>query len=595
MRTVQPPRPTPLGIALIILLLVPVPAAAQGPAPGTSAPLALSGLSATLSAPDAVSLAWDPVADAVAYEVDVSVGGLGLGSAKIARLDAGTTAWEDLAAPAEAELTYRVTATGPDGPLAAAEVGIATGARVPDPVRVTIRPDGDLAGRAIVGPGGGELSVADASGVTYTLSVPPAALASDTELALVPAAATDGWPEDATMLGLVTIEPAGLTFAVPATLTMVVPGGVPDEPVLGFALSGEDGELGLVRPGPLERPDIAWIGGSGMPLRHTTAQAGEVAIELPVTLDEPVGALTIRGDKAAGLGRSRAPSNGAAAAEHKAAAAEAALPGLAGMAQRFVYDGMALAKATSRLDSCQTVNAHIGRWQVWRSRFQSSPSFTADAFDPVDRAVRDALTREITDMLEFVAENCDFEGVQPQIPCAESLLGRLGAGRGRPQSFDFGILANDIGSARLAELQKALDECRKVSYRVEETPGGPGTWKGRCFDSLTQPALSFTFTAPGSSARFKLRPESEGGGRIEVQTTSRIPGSSIRYKGKGRYVVRVTVTNPDGSPRLLDFAYTTKGTATACGGGACITYKLDADEAAIPIRVQRGSCAREDG
>jgi hypothetical protein len=374
-----------------------------------------------------------------------------------------------------------------------------------------------------------------------------------------------------------------------------VPGDVPDEPLLGFTLSGEGGELGLLRPGPFELPDIALLGGWDVPLPLTPAQVGETAIVLPVTLDEPVGALTIAGDKAAGLGRSRTPSNAAAAAEHKAAAAEATLPGLAGMAQRFVYDGMALAQATQALDSCQTVNVHIGRWQVWRSRFQSSPSYTADAFDPVDRAVRDALTREITDMLEFVAENCAFEGVQPQIPCAESLLGRLGAGRGRPQSFDFGILANDIGSARLAELQEALDECRRVSYRVEGTPGGPGTWKGRCFESLAQPTLSFTFRGPGSTARFKLRPDSEGGGRIEVQTTSKVPGSTIRYKGTGRYVVRVTLTDPDGSPRLLDLAYTTRGSATACGGGACITYKLDADEAAIPIRVQRGSCAREDG
>jgi hypothetical protein len=110
---------------------------------------------------------------------------------------------------------------------------------------------------------------------------------------------------------------------------------------------------------------------------------------------------------------------------------------------------------------------------------------------------------------------------------------RARAGRPRPTaSFDLGILANDIGSARLAQLQKALDGCRKVSYRVEETPGGPGTWKGRCFDSLTQPALSFTFTAPGSSARFRLRPDSEGGGRNEVQTMSRVPGSSIRCRGR---------------------------------------------------------------
>jgi hypothetical protein len=57
-------------------------------------------------------------------------------------------------------------------------------------------------------------------------------------------------------------------------------------------------------------------------------------------------------------------------------------------------------------------------------------------------------------------------------------------------------------------------------------------------------------------------------------------------------VVHVTLTNPDGLPRLLDLAHTTTGTATGCGGGVCITCKLDADEAAIPIRVQRGSCAR---
>lgn len=394
------------------------------------------------------------------------------------------------------------------------------------------------------------------------LRVPPGALDAETELTMTPASATEGWPLDEAPLGLVSLEPAGLVLAEPATLTITAPSTSGSAPALGFGLSGSAGELGLIRPGPLAPPDVASLVPVVTSRDGAFAQPGETVIVVPVTILEPAGALTIAGDKAAGLGRTRAPSGAAAATEHKAAADEAVASGSADAGARtgpgsYLHDGMVLARATRGLPTCGAVSSQVGSWQVWR-RKASFSAVTPDAFDPVDRAIRDALASETKAMLEFIAENCDFEGVTPaDLTCAESLLKRLGAMGTRPTG-GFADLAATIGEASLRELREALEECREVSYLPVEVPGAR-TWSGACIDALDQPKIVLKWKGTAESGTFTLQPASEASGTITEVLNGKGPGYTFKYQGKGKYQVRIVEADANGVPRLLDIAYSTSG------------------------------------
>ena len=72
--------------------------------------------------------------------------------------------------------------------------------------------------RAPIGPQGGTLTARHA-GVTFTLTVPPGALAARTNIAMTPIAAIHGLPLSG-RAAAVRFGPEGLTFAAPATLTV---------------------------------------------------------------------------------------------------------------------------------------------------------------------------------------------------------------------------------------------------------------------------------------------------------------------------------------------------------------------------------------
>ncbi|PWH12327.1 MAG: hypothetical protein DDG60_13660 [Anaerolineae bacterium] len=76
---------------------------------------------------------------------------------------------------------------------------------------------------AKIGPEGGELSVTGANGVTYTLTVPPGALAFQTTIRLKPISTIPDLPLSGGVLGAVFIEPQEIVFDLPATLKMFPP------------------------------------------------------------------------------------------------------------------------------------------------------------------------------------------------------------------------------------------------------------------------------------------------------------------------------------------------------------------------------------
>ena len=80
-----------------------------------------------------------------------------------------------------------------------------------------------------------------AGGATVTLVVPPHALATPTTIRIDPGVA----PADA--LAAMTVSPAGLQFAVPATLSVVLPAGSdPSNTLVAFGIDDVRVPIGFV-------------------------------------------------------------------------------------------------------------------------------------------------------------------------------------------------------------------------------------------------------------------------------------------------------------------------------------------------------------
>jgi hypothetical protein len=103
-------------------------------------------------------------------------------------------------------------------------------------VRITF--DATRAASAPIGPEGGTLAITATDGTRYTLVVPAEALEFTETITLTPASGVENLPLSGGLAGSVSIEPAGLAFDEPATLT-IERGAAPDGlfPV-GFAFDG---------------------------------------------------------------------------------------------------------------------------------------------------------------------------------------------------------------------------------------------------------------------------------------------------------------------------------------------------------------------
>lgn len=114
---------------------------------------------------------------------------------------------------------------------------------------VTPVKDGAHAASAAIGPAGGTIT---ASGMT--LSVPAGALHDEQTITLTPLSSIGGSPFH-DLIGAVEMEPQGLHFLVPATLTIPRPAGVLDSQIVGFGFS-EDGTGFHLKPNDLSSGPI---------------------------------------------------------------------------------------------------------------------------------------------------------------------------------------------------------------------------------------------------------------------------------------------------------------------------------------------------
>ncbi len=99
-------------------------------------------------------------------------------------------------------------------------------------------PDASRHTTKTLGPRGGDVFARAADGTRFRLAVPPGALTGEVAITLTPVASLGGLPLDGGLLAAVDLGPAGLAFAVPATLYVMPAGGVPDGALAGFAWSG---------------------------------------------------------------------------------------------------------------------------------------------------------------------------------------------------------------------------------------------------------------------------------------------------------------------------------------------------------------------
>jgi hypothetical protein len=96
------------------------------------------------------------------------------------------------------------------------------------------------AATATIGHGGGSLTAG-----SVTLTVPAGALSEDERITMTPLADLADSPLEGTLIGGVRLEPEGLRFLRPATLTMPLPAGGAAADILGFGSAGDGRELHL--------------------------------------------------------------------------------------------------------------------------------------------------------------------------------------------------------------------------------------------------------------------------------------------------------------------------------------------------------------
>ena len=97
---------------------------------------------------------------------------------------------------------------------------------------------------------GGDLSVTAADGTRYTLTVPPGALATSTEITATPVLSMGAAPLADGLIGAVRFGPSGLQFALPATLRIegVNPETSSGTTLIGFLRSNDGASMQLQAP-----------------------------------------------------------------------------------------------------------------------------------------------------------------------------------------------------------------------------------------------------------------------------------------------------------------------------------------------------------
>ena len=278
-----------------------------------------SGFTAEATSADSVMLSWQTVEGAISYHLVVSTNN---GEAlTVIDLTSSSTSYEDFLVAPGSQLTYAVEALGESGSIGQSIVSVTTPARQPNPIQVLVEFDISASVSQTIGPSGGVVSIVDANGVFYELSIPPNALDVDVEITLTPVTDLSDWPLDGAMLGAIGIDPEGLTLNVPAYLTITPSSEVAIDGLatVGFVFQGYGSEFALQ---PLTNADVQ---SSSMPggITHFARPVQQTPriITLPMTDLTPKGVGQVSPQRAGEIVKQNPPSGSADAMDQKQVAA----------------------------------------------------------------------------------------------------------------------------------------------------------------------------------------------------------------------------------------------------------------------------------
>ena len=257
------------------------------------------GLSAEATSPVSVQLEWTPVPGATLYRIEAGFEGLDFFA--IAEVPGGQPNYTDYVAPGTSTITYRLVAVTEAGESAVGTSAVSMPALSPDPLTVEVQlfepilpaiptydplnpsaslPPGfdpnnpeafdpssliqPVSTSQEIGPQGGSVSVTAPNQVVYTLEVPVGAVDQLMGFTLTPVRSIAGLPLSGGLVGAVRIQPDGLVFDIPATLTIEPPAVAPKPSApltVGFGVSPFSQEFYLhplgSPAGSSERPDGA--------------------------------------------------------------------------------------------------------------------------------------------------------------------------------------------------------------------------------------------------------------------------------------------------------------------------------------------------
>ena len=146
--------------------------------------------------------------------------------------------------------------------------------RLAPPASITV--DVARSGSGLVSRTGGTVNAVGADGTQYTLSVPAGALLAPTTITLIPVAAMSGLAGSLQAVRAVRAEPDGLTFAVPARLTIRPPAGGPAR-LVGMATANGGSGLQLLaaartNTGEIVIPNVAHFSVVGVAVPSSTVE-----------------------------------------------------------------------------------------------------------------------------------------------------------------------------------------------------------------------------------------------------------------------------------------------------------------------------------
>jgi Tol biopolymer transport system component len=156
--------------------------------------------------------------------------------------------------------------------------GSSVPAPAPSPALVNVHVDVPAARASHLTAASGGSITATSGGVTYTLTIPPGALAADSDIAVYPVTSIAGLPPEAKLRAAVHLTPEGLALQVPATLTMSLPSSASTSAGVGLAYHGDGLEVH-------RRPSLVTAGAVTMQIVHFSGYADVEAFQaqVPVT------------------------------------------------------------------------------------------------------------------------------------------------------------------------------------------------------------------------------------------------------------------------------------------------------------------------